>query len=840
MSELYARLAGGAAPEDLAEALVRLGEQHRARGERAEAEAAYQAALSLSPHAGAFEGLGLIGLTENPSAATPLLERALEAYAAQGQAAEAATCEGNLGTAAWLLGDLPGAEARFRAARARRAEAGLPPDPLQAVNLARCLAGQGHPEQALPLAWEALRGAGASALVEGMAALTQGELLPPGPERRASLERAAARLPLPAERARALSLLAGERQAAGEHAGAAEAWTQALPALQGLDRVEVLVALGGTRYLLGALHEAAALLDEAAAQLPEAARDSSLERRLRLNRGIALTALGRLDEALPDLDRALGLTEDAALRARTLSALVDARRYAGDLAGAIAAQTELAAQQRAGAAPDWETGSMYAPVEDRGLNLSLAAFRRAGPAPGQGPVLLVCPPAWGASGPLFPRGAASIASFLEHHSVPARVLPLAAWLPHGADVRRHRAQVERVLADAIRAYRPRALGLSVTFSYLWPQGLLLAELLGELAPELPLLVGGPHVTYQDREALEESPALDVVIRGEGEWSALETLQALAAGADLSGIEGITWRAPDGSIHREPKRKLGDVRALPPVDFSLLPAQFCHEMDITALTSRGCAFRCRFCHEFRYWGGVVREHPIARVTGEMQRLRAYGNQLQGIDDSMLDMTTPYFMELVEALGRSDDLSDNFGLLTRLDTINDAGARAMKAAGLRWVMMGAESGSQVVLDAMNKGLRVEQIIAGLHTAKDAGLSTSAFFILGHPGDNEDETARSLGLIDTELAAGSLDWADASTFTPYPGTPFYSNPERHGVRILSRDWSLWRRTNRPVAELEHYRAPEIYANYLRLLEIQDRHLKQRRARVAPPPLGSGSAAG
>jgi radical SAM superfamily enzyme YgiQ (UPF0313 family) len=71
--------------------------------------------------------------------------------------------------------------------------------------------------------------------------------------------------------------------------------------------------------------------------------------------------------------------------------------------------------------------------------------------------------------------------------------------------------------------------------------------------------------------------------------------------------------------------------------------------------------------------------------------------------------------------------------------------------------------------------------------------------------------------------LQCIDLSIFTPYPGTPFFEDPDRYGVEILSRDWSLWRRSNRPIAQLEGYSAGEIYLDYLRLLALQKRWLER-----------------
>lgn len=629
-------------------------------------------------------------------------------------------------------------------------------------------------------------------------------------------------------RASALTRLGAERGRTGDASGAARPLRVAAALWAQLGRhdaeVDVLTSLGGHLYVLRQVDAALAVLDRAHGLRTHVAPDSPTVTRLHTNRGLVLLSKGRLDEAQGELESAVErLRQAGETRAlgSQLRALVDLHRYKGDLPRAIDLQGELAELEPTLDVPLAEGGMLYSAVEDRSLSVSVASLQQAGPSVGTGPVVFFVPPAWGASGPLFPRGAVSVASFLAEQGIPAHVVPLADVVDSSDDAMTVRRKSEALVQRVVDALRPRAIGISVTFSYLFPQGQYLAELARRCAgPQIPVLMGGPHVTYLDRETLEETPALDIVVRGEGEWTALAVLQALAAKADLRDVRGITWRDSDGQIHRNKGRKLGDVRQLPPVDFGLLPTPFAHRMDVSALTSRGCSFRCRFCHEFRYWGGVVREFPVSRIVGELDRLARVGNTLQGIDDSMLDMTTPLFMELVDALGRSPHVAPNFGLLTRLDTVSAEGSRAMKAAGLRWVSMGAESGSQVVLDAMNKGLKVEQAAASLRTVRDAGLEAATFFIVGHPGDNLTESGRTLEFLDGLWRDGLVSWVDVSTFSPYPGTPFYSLAHRHGIRILSRDWSRWRRTNRPVAELADYPAAAIYRTYLKMLAVQARY--------------------
>lgn len=844
---LYSRLGTAlAGPSDWGLALVRLGDLHRERGEYALAAEAYAGALAAGPSGRASLGAGVVALVTGDPGAERHLEAARDRLLVEGDPAGAAWAEGNLAAAALHRGAAGAAARHARSALARLAAAELPPEPLTLCNLGRALHKGGERDAAR----EALSAARVAAQAQGrpsaagLASLAEGEL-EAGAGRWAEAAQAfEAALPDLAvtDHARACLGLAGARHAAGDGPGAAAAYEAALPVLRVAaspeDLATTLVNLGGLQYQGRDPARAVVLLDEAAGVFPQSLSGGAVEQRLRQNRGLALIAVGRLPEATVELDRAAQLAQalgDTDALMQVQGARVDVLRFAGALPEAILLQGAVVALEETHGLRVREAGMMYTPVEDRSLNISTAALRRRRGSR-SGPVLFIVPAAHGATGPLFPRGAVSVASFLQAHGVPAVVLPLAHVAEPHLSPGEAAERVSRAIRDAVESLSPRAVGVSVTFSYLYPAGQSVAAAVRALDAQVPILIGGPHVTYQDEACLRETPAIDVVVRGEGEWTALALIRALDTGGDLSEVAGITYRAPDGSVRVNPKRPLGDVLTLPAEDFGLLPRRFVEVMDITALTSRGCAYRCRFCHEFRYWGGVVREHPVARVVAEMDRLAAYGNHLQGIDDSMLDMRTPFFQELVSALGRSPHLHPNFGLLSRLDTLTEEGARQMREAGMRWVCVGVESGSQRVLDTMNKAITVPQIEAGLRLAQAGGLSASGFLIIGHPGDSPEEGAVSRGVVDRLFADGLLQWLDLSTFSPYPGTPYFNAPEKHGLEILTRDWSLWRRTNRPVAQLQGYSAEQIYLDLLRMLDVQDRHV---RGRAAPPSLGSGAGA-
>jgi radical SAM superfamily enzyme YgiQ (UPF0313 family) len=411
----------------------------------------------------------------------------------------------------------------------------------------------------------------------------------------------------------------------------------------------------------------------------------------------------------------------------------------------------------------------------------------------------------------------SIASFLNAQGIPALVVPLSHHVSSAVtgSITEGVIQQENAIRDILGSLHPRAIGISIPFTHLYPAGLGLARIIRQFDEDVPVAVGGPHVTYQDMVCLRQAPEIDVVVRGEGEWTFRDLIHAWDNHIDLGTVAGITWRTPEGDVRRNKDRPVGNVLELSDIDFALLPDDFCRRMQVTGITGRGCHYRCAYCHEFRFWGGVVRQHPVETVVGELNRLgRQYGNLMRAIDDSMLDLRTPYFTELCRRLARSPYLRDTFGLLTRIDTISIDGLHAMRRAGIERLAVGGESGSDRVLTAMNKGITAASLRAGLEMIHQADVWVCAFLIVGHPGDNVEESQISEKFVARQFADGLITWIDPSIFVPYPGTPFFAHPERHGVEILSHDWSQWYRSSWPIAQLNSFSASEIRLAFLRLL--------------------------
>jgi len=726
-----------------------------------------------------------------------------------------------------------------------RKASGLPQDSFTFSNLASCLLSRGRLEEALAYCVPALDAAclsgsarelGVAMTVRGQVAQANGQL----DMAIADLQKAAEVLKSsghPLDEAQALIALGGIYYMAGNREIAAPMWRKAAACLRPLglsyQLVSVLCNLGGLLYQSGQYSDALTTLDEAQTQLPAESAGSALALQVRGNRGLALLAMQRWNEARVDLEEAVrlalaeGAYDSAAHHSSMLSRMC---QELGDIDGAITYHLELMKLEREhGVSVQLPSTPDGCPTPSRISGIRSGSTHRYSHCYGPShPVVLLVPPMWGNHGPLFPRGATSIASFLNAQSIPALVAPLSHYVSSAVtgSITESAIQQETAIRDILDSLHPRAIGISIPFTHLYPAGLGLARTIRQLDKDVPIAVGGPHVTYQDTVCLRQAPEIDVVVRGEGEWTFQDLIHAWEHHRDLGTVAGITWRTPEGEIRRNKARPVGNVLKLPDIDFALLPKDFCRRMQVTGITGRGCHYRCAYCHEFRFWGGVVRQHPVETVVGELNRLgRQYGNSMRAIDDSMLDLRTPYFIELCRQLARSPHLRDTFGLLTRIDTISIDGLHAMRQAGIKRLAVGVESGSDQVLAAMNKGITAASLRVGLEMIDQADVRVSAFLIVGHPGDTVEESSITEKFVGRQFTDELITWIDPSIFVPYPGTPFFTHPSRYGVEILSDDWSQWYRSAWPIAQLSSFSASEIQLAFLRLLALEAQYAVSQR---------------
>lgn len=331
----------------------------------------------------------------------------------------------------------------------------------------------------------------------------------------------------------------------------------------------------------------------------------------------------------------------------------------------------------------------------------------------------------------------------------------------------------REVVETVVAWRPDLVGITLRTAKFFVARTLV-RLLKAALPDVPIVVGGPHATGHPQQVLERTEA-DAVVRGEGERTIVELVQAWSAGRTPAGVAGVSWRRADGELVHEPGRpKVSnlDTLALPARDGILYGETLAPDDLGNILSSRGCPFACAFCDSRTTWSRRVRQHSAARVVDEIEAIRAaHGTTFFSFQDDCLSTSRRRIFALCDELEQRGLVA-----LPRAEfrwwceihpTVVTAELVArMKAAGCVAMAIGAESGSQRTLDAIGKASSPEAVRRATRVIREAGLSLSVFFMIGFPWETEADIEETLSFME-EIAP---DNPTVSVLTPLPGTPIY----------------------------------------------------------------------
>jgi radical SAM superfamily enzyme YgiQ (UPF0313 family) len=306
----------------------------------------------------------------------------------------------------------------------------------------------------------------------------------------------------------------------------------------------------------------------------------------------------------------------------------------------------------------------------------------------------------------------------------------------------------------------------------------------ETQPNAVTAVGGSHVTFWDENALKEYPAVDIIVRGEGENTIIELAEKLEAGAKLEGVLGITYR-DDKTIRRNPDRPyIKDLDSIPFPAHHLMPLdKLKHngKLLVPLVSSRGCVYWCDFCSTVRMFGRGYRMRSAKNVVDEMQWVHdQYGVDQVTFYDDAFSVDRNRVMQICKEL-HDRNLKLLWDCGTRVDMVDRELMQTMKNAGCIAVWMGVESGSEEILGAMKKSIKLEQTRQAYKTAHKVGLMTIANVVLGFPGETE-KTAK-----ETVKFLQQLNPEDVGFYiaTPYPGTPMYEQVVKNGwLRVTDFD--------------------------------------------------------
>jgi radical SAM superfamily enzyme YgiQ (UPF0313 family)/SAM-dependent methyltransferase len=301
-----------------------------------------------------------------------------------------------------------------------------------------------------------------------------------------------------------------------------------------------------------------------------------------------------------------------------------------------------------------------------------------------------------------------------------------------------------------------------------------------------VVFGGIHPTVEPVKVMENSD-IDFVIRGEGEETLLELVEAILYGkSDSAEIDGLVFRE-DGTIKvNRARRLISDLDKLPFTarGLNLYPELYTPGEMGHLITSRGCPFECTFCEAHQMWTRRVRFRKPENVVEEIKYLiNEYHCRDIRFQDDSFTVNRKNIIELCQRI-ISEGLHIDWTCLSRVDLIDDELLSLMKRAGCTKISFGIESGSQRIREGIKKGIDDHEIYKTLKLVRKNHIRFSCCFMVGLPSETKKDVEKSIAMIRKIKP----DFTNVCTFTPYPGSPIYEDCLKRNLIEDKIDWGRY----------------------------------------------------
>ncbi len=309
---------------------------------------------------------------------------------------------------------------------------------------------------------------------------------------------------------------------------------------------------------------------------------------------------------------------------------------------------------------------------------------------------------------------------------------------------------------------------------------------------IPIVLGGVHVSFLPEESLKECNA-DFVIIGEGERTICELSNALRDKASLNEIKGLVFKSNGEIKINKPRELIENIDELPLPAWHLIPPdiypqdphghEYIRAPYAPILTTRGCPYKCTYCASTNLWGNKFRRRNPKYVVDEIELLvERYGVREIHIWDDNFTLNKKHVLDICdELLKRKLDIKLKCPNGVRIDTLDEGILLKMKTTGFYQITIAVESGSQRVLDSVNKKLDLKRVPKVVKLLRKIGIVSRGFFILGLPA----ETINSLHETLQYSSKLGLDFASFFIAQPIPGSKIFEK-WRKTVNLQNWDWS------------------------------------------------------
>lgn len=305
------------------------------------------------------------------------------------------------------------------------------------------------------------------------------------------------------------------------------------------------------------------------------------------------------------------------------------------------------------------------------------------------------------------------------------------------------------------------------------EALRIAKSIRQSRPSVKIILGGPHVTLMPGETLVSDPYIDIAVRGEGDETIIELMQALENNKSLEDVKGISYCKDGQIVHNPTRMALADMETLPYPAYHLLdikqyrphPPHGMYKPFAAMVTSRGCPYRCAYCSK-PVFGSKFRAQSAERVVAEMEYLhKQFGvREIAFYDDSFtIDKKRVHAMcNLVI----NKKLKIAWTCETRVNLVDKELLKHMKQAGCYAIAYGIETAAPEIMKVIQKDITLEQVEQAVKAHHEIGLQVVGYFMLGSPGETPETIMQTVNF----ARKLKVDFAQFSITTPFPATELY----------------------------------------------------------------------
>ncbi|MCF8306028.1 MAG: radical SAM protein [Ignavibacteriales bacterium] len=331
------------------------------------------------------------------------------------------------------------------------------------------------------------------------------------------------------------------------------------------------------------------------------------------------------------------------------------------------------------------------------------------------------------------------------------------------------------------------------------------NIIKSISPNTICIIGGVHVSALPLESLNNG--FDYVVSGQGEIF-LNAFNYIKKEIEIRNLPNVHY-IHGGKYYISKNLNYNYSYKTNKLSYKLIPSSHRKSYYTRLFTIFGCPFKCSFCSNILWNKMSALYKPYNLIQHELNEINEYINYEEiYVNDETFTINKEHSKRVATLL---KDRKIKWGCETRVDKIDMEIVKYFAECGCEEIDFGIESFDENILRLANKKINQEQIINALEITSSYNIRTHANIMIGLPGETETSAIKTINKVSELIEKKLINTVDYFVLVPYPGTPIFNAPEKYGMKIISKNWDLYREDEQPVFEYQHLNSERIFELWL-----------------------------